>query len=327
MRALITGIAGQDGSYLAEHLLAQGDEVWGIARPGGGTSRIAHLLDSIELAPADLFDVRSIAEALRRVQPDEVYNLAGSSFVPDSFSDPLSNGELNGLCVARLLEAIRRTNPRIRFYQASSSEMFGAVSISPQDESTPFQPRSPYGAAKLYGHWTTSAFRRNYGIFAVCGILYNHESPRRSANFVTRKITLGAARIAAGLQDHLQLGDLGALRDWGFAGDYVCAMPQMLRRPEPRDYVIGSGESHSVRDFVEEAFAALGLDWRRHVVVDPTLLRPGDVQSLLANPRLAREQLGWKPAVGFRELVRMMVKADVAQVETEKTSPPIPAPG
>ena len=320
MRALITGIAGQDGSYLAEHLLAGGDEVWGIARPGGETSRIAHLLDSIELVAADLSDDRSLADALRAVRPDEVYNLAGSSFVPDSVSAPLLNGELNGLCVARLLEAIRQTDPRIRFYQASSSEMFGSVPTSPQDESTPFQPRSPYGAAKLYGHWTTSAFRRNHGIFAVSGILYNHESPRRRPEFVTRKITLGAVRIAAGLQDHLRLGDLEALRDWGFAGDYVRAMARMLRQPEPRDYVLGTGESHSVGDFVEEVFAILGLDWRRHVVVDPTLLRPGDVQSLVANSRLAREQLGWKPNVGFRELVRMMVEADVARVKREKAS-------
>ena len=314
-RVLITGIAGQDGSYLAERLLAGGDTVFGLVRPGGSIERISHLTGSIGLLEEDLLDEVSLVAALARVRPEEVYNLAGFSFVPGSFSAPVVNGELNGLCVARLLEAIRHVDPRIRFYQASSSEMFGSVPTSPQEESTPFQPRTPYGAAKLYAYWTTVAFRRSYGMFAVSGILYNHESPRRPPQFVTRKITLAAARIAAGLETELRLGDLDARRDWGFAGDHVRAMPLMLRRDQPRDFVIGTGESHSVRDFVEEAFAMLDLDWRRHVVSDPALARPGDVPSLVADSRRAREELGWEPEVDFRRLVRMMVEADVALVQ------------
>jgi GDPmannose 4,6-dehydratase len=327
-RVLITGIAGQDGSYLAEHLAAAGDAVFGLARPGGSTERIAHLEGSIQLVEGNLLDETSLVSLLTQVAPEEVYNLAGFSFVPGSFSAPVANGELNGLCVPRLLEAIRRVDPRIRFYQASSSETFGGVAESPQEESTPFQPRTPYGAAKLYAYWTTVAFRRTYGMYAVSGILYNHESPRRRPEFVTRKITLAAARIAAGLETRLALGDQEARRDWGFAGDYVRAMPLMLRQGEPRDYVIGTGESHSVREFVEEAFSMLGLDWQRHVVSDPSLTRPGDVRSLVANPRRAREELGWEPRVRFRELIRMMVKADVERVRKEcealPHSPPRP---
>ncbi len=327
MRALITGIAGQDGSYLAEHLLESGDRVFGIARTGGSTARIDHLLGSIELVEADLSSEESLHAVLSAVEPDEVYNLAGYSFVPGSFSSPVLNGEINGLSVARLLEAIRRVDPRIRFYQASSSEMFGSVPISPQRETTPFQPRTPYGAAKLYAHWTTVAFRRSYGMHAVSGILFNHESPRRGPEFVTRKITLAAARVAAGLQSELKLGDLDARRDWGFSGDYVRAMPAMLRRDPPGDYVLGTGESHSVREFLEEAFALVGLDWKRHVVVDAALHRPGDVASLVADPRRAREELAWSPTVGFRELVRRMVEADVALAAREDAlSPAVSGP-
>ncbi len=323
-RALITGINGQDGSYLAEHLLDQGYAVHGLVRRASERShdRIAHLLDDIELINGDLLDQTSLVSAVREVRPHEIYNLAAQSFVPASFSQPVLTGEFNALGVTRLLDAVRIVDPRIRFYQASSSEMFGNVETSPQDEETKFRPRSPYGVAKLYGHWITVNFRESYGLYAVSGILFNHESPRRGSEFVSRKITLSAARIAAGLQKQLRLGNLDARRDWGYTGDYVEAMRMMLQQAAPRDYVIGTGESHSVREFVEEAFGLLGLDWREHVTSDPALGRPADVDSLVANPRRARSELGWRPSVDFRRLVRMMVEADVALVARETTRDP-----
>jgi len=317
--ALITGVNGQDGSYLAEHLLEEGYHVYGLVRRASARSfqRLSHLLQKIELVAGDLLDQTSLITALREIRPDEVYNLAAQSFVPASFSQPVLTGEFNGLGVTRLLDAIRMVNPRIRFYQASSSEMFGNVETSPQDEQTKFQPRSPYGVAKLYGHWITVNFRESYGMYAVSGILFNHESPRRGAEFVTRKVTLGAARIAAGLQKEIKLGNLEARRDWGFTGDYVRAMRLMLQQAEPQDYVIGTGETHSVREFVELAFELVGLDWKEHVVVDPSLSRPADVDQLFANPARARAELGWTPTVSFRELVKMMVDADVELVHRD----------
>ena len=317
--ALITGINGQDGSYLAEHLLEEGYKVYGLVRRASARSfqRLSHLLERIKLVAGDLLDQTSLITALREVDPAEVYNLAAQSFVPASFSQPVLTGEFNGLGVTRLLDAIRMVNPHIRFYQASSSEMFGNVDTSPQDELTKFQPRSPYGVAKLYGHWITVNFRESYGMYAASGILFNHESPRRGAEFVTRKVTLGAARIAAGAQKELRLGNLEARRDWGFAGDYVRAMRLMLQQETPQDYVIGTGETHSVREFVELAFELLGLDWKDHVVVDPALSRPADVDQLFANPARARAELGWTPTVSFRELVKMMVDSDVELVRRD----------
>jgi GDPmannose 4,6-dehydratase len=317
--ALITGINGQDGSYLAEHLLEEGYKVYGLVRRASARSfqRLSHLLERIELVAGDLLDQTSLITALREVEPAEVYNLAAQSFVPASFSQPVLTGEFNGLGVTRLLDAIRMVNPHIRFYQASSSEMFGNVDTSPQDELTKFQPRSPYGVAKLYGHWITVNFRESYGMYAASGILFNHESPRRGAEFVTRKVTLGAARIAAGAQKELRLGNLDARRDWGFTGDYVRAMRLMLQQETPQDYVIGTGETHSVREFVELAFELLGLDWKDHVVVDPALSRPADVDQLFANPARARAELGWTPTVSFRELVKMMVDSDVELVRRD----------
>jgi len=314
--ALITGINGQDGSYLAEHLLDQGYRVCGLVRRTSvrNLDRVSHLLERIELLNGDLLDQNSLINAVAAAKPDEVYNLAAQSFVPASFSQPVLTGEFTALGVTRMLEAIRIVNPQIRFYQASSSEMFGKVQSVPQDEETKFHPRSPYGVAKLYGHWITVNFRESYGMYAVSGILFNHESPRRGTEFVTRKITLAAARIAAGRQKELRLGNLEARRDWGFTGDYVEAMRLMLQQPEPKDYVIGTGETHTVQEFVEAAFHHLDLDWRRHVVIDPKLVRPAEVDLLISNPRRAREELGWTPRVSFRELVSMMVLADVALV-------------
>jgi GDPmannose 4,6-dehydratase len=315
-RALITGVNGQDGSYLAEHLLEEGYEVFGLVRRTSvrNLDRIAHLLEKIELLNGDLLDQNSLINAVAEAKPDEVYNLAAQSFVPASFSAPVMTGEFTALGVTRMLEAIRIVNPKIRFYQASSSEMFGKVQSVPQDEETKFHPRSPYGVAKLYGHWITVNFRESYGMYAVSGILFNHESERRGTEFVTRKITLAAARIKAGYQKELRLGNLDARRDWGFTGDYVVAMRLMLQQAEPRDYVIGTGETHTVQDFVEQAFACLDLDWRDHVVIDPKFVRPAEVDLLISNPRRAREELGWVPKVSFHELVRMMVDADVALV-------------
>ncbi len=317
--ALITGINGQDGSYLAEHLLEQGYRVCGLVRRTSlqNLERVAHLLEQIELLNGDLLDQNSLINAVAAAEADEVYNLAAQSFVPASFSQPVLTGEFTALGVTRMLEAIRIVNPKIRFYQASSSEMFGKVQSVPQDEETKFHPRSPYGVAKLYGHWITVNFRESYGMFAASGILFNHESPRRGTEFVTRKITLAAARIAAGRQKELKLGNLDARRDWGFTGDFVEAMRLMLQQPEPKDYVIGTGETHTVQDFVEAAFAHLGLDWRKYVVIDPKLVRPAEVDLLISNPRRAREELGWTPKVSFNELVRMMVDADVAVTARE----------
>lgn len=314
--ALITGVNGQDGSYLAEHLLEQGYRVCGLVRRTSirNLDRISHLLDSVELMNGDLLDQNSLINAVADSEPDEVYNLAAQSFVPASFSQPVLTGEFTALGVTRMLEAIRVVNPRIRFYQASSSEMFGKSASVPQDEDTKFHPRSPYGVAKLYGHWITVNFRESYGLYAVSGILFNHESPRRGTEFVTRKITLAAARIAAGKQKELRLGNMEARRDWGFTGDFVEAMRLMLQQATPKDYVIGTGETHTVRDFVQAAFSHLGLDWERYVVVDPKLVRPAEVDLLISNPRRAREELQWKPRVAFNELVRMMVDADVALV-------------
>ncbi|HEX9147918.1 MAG TPA: GDP-mannose 4,6-dehydratase [Thermoanaerobaculia bacterium] len=317
--ALITGINGQDGSYLAEHLLAHGYRVCGLVRRTSirNLERVSHLLEQLELLNGDLLDQNSLINAVAAAQPDEVYNLAAQSFVPASFSQPVLTGEFTALGVTRMLEAIRIVNPRIRFYQASSSEMFGKVHSVPQDEETKFHPRSPYGVAKLYGHWITVNFRESYGMFAVSGILFNHESPRRGTEFVTRKITLAAARIAAGKQKELKLGNLEAQRDWGFTGDFVEAMRLMLEQPEPRDYVIGTGETHTVQEFVEAAFGRVGLDWHKYVVIDPKLVRPAEVDLLISNPRRAMEELGWKPRVSFHELVRMMVDADVAATARE----------
>jgi GDPmannose 4,6-dehydratase len=314
--ALITGINGQDGSYLAEHLLDHGYRVYGLVRRTSirNLERVSHLLERIELLNGDLLDQNSLINAVAEAKPDEVYNLAAQSFVPASFSQPVLTGEFTALGVTRMLEAVRIVDSKIRFYQASSSEMFGKVQSVPQDEDTKFHPRSPYGVAKLYGHWITVNFRESYGMFAVSGILFNHESPKRGTEFVTRKITLAAARIAAGLQRELRLGNLEARRDWGYTGDFVEAMRLMLQRDEPKDYVIGTGETHTVQEFVEAAFACAGLDWRQYVVIDPKLVRPAEVDLLISNPRRAREDLGWRPKVSFPELVRMMVDADVELV-------------
>ena len=311
--ALITGINGQDGSYLAEHLLDQGYRVSGLVRRTSirNLERVKHLLVRIELLNGDLLDQNSLINAVAEAQPDEVYNLAAQSFVPASFSQPVMTGEFTALGVTRMLEAIRIVNPKIRFYQASSSEMFGKVQSVPQDEETKFHPRSPYGVAKLYGHWITVNFRESYGMYAASGILFNHESPRRGEEFVTRKITLAAARIAVGKQKDLRLGNLEARRDWGYTGDFVVAMRLMLQQDSPKDYVIGTGETHTVQDFVDAAFSYLGLDWRKYVVIDPKLVRPAEVDLLISNPRRAKEELGWTPRVSFHELVRMMVDADV----------------
>lgn len=315
-RALVTGITGQDGSYLAELLIDKGYEVWGVTRRTSSHrfERIAHLEGQVRLVSADLLDQSSLASALAEARPHEVYNLAAQSFVPTSWSQPVLTAEFTAVGVTRLLEAIRSVDPGIRFYQASSSEMFGKVREVPQNEATPFHPRSPYGVAKCYGHWITVNYRESYDLFACSGILFNHESERRGLEFVTRKVTDGAARIALGLASELRLGNLDAKRDWGFAGDYVEAMWRMLQQPEPDDYVIATGETHSVRELVEIAFARVGLDWQQHVVIDPKLVRPAEVDLLLGDARKAQERLGWKPRVSFRELVERMVDADLARL-------------
>jgi GDPmannose 4,6-dehydratase len=312
-RALITGITGQDGSYLAELLLAKGYEVFGVVRRTSHHSyeRIEHLLGRIEILPADLLDQHSLTVVMKETEPDEVYNLAAQSYVPTSWSQPVLTGEFTALGVTRILEAIRLAWPRAKFYQASSSEMFGRAVETPQRESTPFYPRSPYGVAKCYGHWITVNYRESYGLYAVSGILFNHESPRRGIEFVTRKVTDGVARIRAGLATELPMGNLEARRDWGFAGDYVDAMWRMLQQPEPRDYVIGTGETHTVRALVEIAFAHAGLDWRRYVKLDQRFIRPAEVDTLLADPSRARSELDWSPTLTFEQLIRMMVDADL----------------
>jgi GDPmannose 4,6-dehydratase len=314
--ALITGITGQDGSYLAELLLSKGYRVIGMVRRASTQNfdRIAHILDDIVLEQGDLHDQSSLMSLLEKHKPDEVYNLAAQSFVPTSWGQPALTAEVTALGVTRMLEAIRWVNPKIRFYQASSSEMFGKVREVPQKETTPFYPRSPYGVAKVYGHWITVNYRESYNLFAVSGILFNHESPRRGLEFVTRKITDGVARIKLGMAKELRLGNLDARRDWGFAGDYVRAMWMMLQQDEPDDYVIGTGETHSVREFCELAFGAVGLNYEDYVVVDPKFYRPAEVDLLISDPSKAREKLGWQPQVSFRELVEMMVEADLKRL-------------
>jgi GDPmannose 4,6-dehydratase len=318
-RALITGITGQDGSYLAEFLLEKGYEVIGMVRRTSTVNfeRIRHTQDRITLVQGDLLDQSSLIDILREHRPHEVYNLAAQSFVPTSFKQPVLTGEFTALGVTRLLEAIRLVDPTIRFYQASSSEMFGKVREVPQNENTPFHPRSPYGVAKVYAHWITVNYRESYGMFAVSGICFNHESPRRGLEFVTRKITYTAAKIKLGLAHELRLGNLEARRDWGYAPDYVRAMWLMLQQDKPEDYIIATGETHSVCEFVELAFDYLGLDWKRYVVVDPALYRPADVDLLVGDATKARTQLGWAPSVTFEQLVKIMVDADLELVKQE----------
>ncbi len=315
-RAIITGITGQDGSYLAELLLEKGYEVTGVVRRASAPNlwRIEHLLDRVTLRPADLLDQLSLMRVIDDVRPTEFYNLAAMSFVPASWDQPMLTGEFNSQGVTRVLEAIRQVDTKVRLYQASSSEMFGKVREVPQTELTPFYPRSPYGVSKVFGHYITVNYRESYGLFACSGILFNHESPRRGLEFVTRKVTDLVARIKLGLADSLPLGNLDACRDWGFAGDYVRAMWLMLQQDQPDDYVVATGIAHSVRDLVEVAFARVGLDWERYVRVDPAFLRPAEVDHLIGDPTKARTVLGWHAAVDFKTLVEMMVDADLARV-------------
>jgi GDPmannose 4,6-dehydratase len=324
--ALITGITGQDGSYLAELLLEQGYRVVGMTRRSSTITneRIAHLADSIELVQGDLLDQASLVEALQQSRPAEVYNLAAQSFVPTSWNQPVLTGEFTALGVTRLLEAIRQVDRSIRFYQASSSEMFGKVAESPQNENTAFHPRSPYGVAKVYGHLLTVNYRESYGLYAASGICFNHESPRRGLEFVTRKVTDGVARIRVGLASELKLGNLESERDWGFAGDYVRAMWLMLQQDEPRDYVIATGETHTVRELCEVAFGHAGLDYRDHVTMDEAFIRPAEVDHLLGDASRARKDLGWEPQIGFEGLVRMMVDADLARLGALRQDAPEP---
>jgi GDPmannose 4,6-dehydratase len=322
-RALITGITGQDGSYLAELLLEKGYEVSGIVRRSSAANlwRIEHLLDRIELRPGDLLDQLSLMKVLAEVRPHELYNLAAMSFVPASWDQPMLTGEFNAQGVTRVLEAIRQVDPEIRLYQASSSEMFGKVREVPQTELTPFYPRSPYGVSKVFAHYITVNYRESYNLFAVSGILFNHESPRRGLEFVTRKVTAGVARIKHGLADLLALGNLEAQRDWGFAGDYVRGMWLMLQQSQPDDYVIATGESHSVRELVEVAFEHVNLDWKKYVRLDPKFLRPAEVDHLIGDAAKARASLGWRPEVDFAGLVRMMVDADLARLARAPSTP------
>ena len=315
-KALITGVTGQDGSYLAELLLSKGYEVVGVVRRTSHHSyeRIEHLLERIQVVAADLLDQHSLTVVLQETQPDEVYNLAAQSYVPTSWTQPVLTGEFTALGVTRILEAVRLVHPRAKFYQASSSEMFGRVTETPQRETTPFYPRSPYGVAKVYGHWITVNYRESYNLYAVSGILFNHESPRRGIEFVTRKVTDGVARIKLGLAMEIPLGNLDARRDWGYAGDYVEAMWRMLQQPTPQDYVVGTGQTHSVRELVEAAFGHVGLDWRKYVKSDPRYMRPAEVDLLQADASKAKRELGWSPKVKFGELVAMMVDADLERL-------------
>ncbi|MFO7536226.1 MAG: GDP-mannose 4,6-dehydratase [Kiritimatiellia bacterium] len=319
-KALITGVTGQDGSYLAELLLEKGYSVYGMVRRSSTENfeRIQHLRDRIELVQGDLLDQWSLIHILETVQPDEVYNLAAMSFVPTSWSQPTLTGEFTGIGVTRVLDSIRLVCPKARFYQASSSEMYGKVREVPQTEQTPFYPRSPYAVAKVYGHYITVNYRESYNLFAVSGILFNHESPRRGLEFVTRKITDAVARIKLGLAKDLPLGNIESCRDWGFAGDYVRAMWMMLQQEKPEDFVVATGESHSVREFCEVAFNHVGLDWAPYVRQDPRFMRPAEVDHLIGNPEKARLQLGWKPGVDFKGLVRMMVDADMARLQAAR---------
>ena len=322
--ALITGITGQDGSYLAELLLGKGYDVWGVVRRASTESyeRIEHLRDRLRFVQADLLDQPSLVAAIQEAEPREVYNLAAQSFVPTSWTQPVLTAEFTAVGVTRMLEAIRQVDPSIRFYQASSSEMYGRVRETPQNELTPFYPRSPYGVAKAYGHYITVNYRESYGLFACSGILFNHESPRRGLEFVTRKVSDGVARIRLGLAEHLTLGNLDARRDWGFAGDYVDAMWRMLQQDEPDDYVVATGVTNTVDRLVEVAFAHAGLDRDAHVRTDPALIRPAEVDLLVGDAAKARERLGWEPAVDFEGLVRMMVDADIERLSTEVVRAP-----
>ncbi|MCK6628505.1 MAG: GDP-mannose 4,6-dehydratase [Anaerolineae bacterium] len=319
--ALITGITGQDGSYLAEFLLEKEYRVIGMVRRSSTVNfdRIAHLqeTEALEIVQGDLLDQMSLIDILREYRPDEVYNLAAQSFVPTSWRQPVLTGEFTALGVTRMLDAIRIVNPEARFYQASSSEMFGKVVEVPQRESTPFYPRSPYGVAKVYGHWITVNYRESYNLYACSGILFNHESPRRGLEFVTHKVTYAAARIKLGLQDELRLGNLDARRDWGYAGDYVQAMWMMLQHPEPDDYVVATGETHSVRELCQVAFDCVGLNWEDYVIVDEKFYRPAEVDLLIGDPSKAHAKLGWEPTVTFKELVELMVEADLAALYEE----------
>ena len=312
-RALITGITGQDGSYLAELLLDKGYDVFGMTRRSSTNSfdRIAHIIDRITLLSGDLLDEHSITSTIREAQPDEIYNLAAQSFVPTSWSQPVLTAEFTAVGVVRLLEAMRASKPDARFYQASSSEMFGKVQETPQTETTPFYPRSPYGVAKVYGHWITVNYRESYGLFACSGILFNHEAPRRGLEFVTRKVTDAVARIKLGLATELRMGNLDAKRDWGFAGDYVRAMWLMLQQDEPDDYVIATGQTRTVQELVETAFGHAGLDWRKHVVIDPKFIRPAEVDILVGDASKAKKKLGWEPTVTFDQMIAQMVEADL----------------
>ena len=325
-RALITGITGQDGSYLAELLLEKGYEVVGMVRRSSAPNlwRIEHLLDRLTLKPADLLDQLSLLQLIDEVRPHELYNLAAMSFVPASWDQPMLTGEFNAQGVTRILDAVRRVDPSIRFYQASSSEMFGKVREIPQTELTPFYPRSPYGVSKVFAHYITVNYRESYGLFAVSGMLFNHESPRRGLEFVTRKVSDGVARIKLGLTDTLSIGNLDAHRDWGFAGDYVRAMWLMLQQDRADDCVIATGVSHSVRELIEIAFARVGLDWQKHVRVDPALLRPAEVEHLLGDATKARRELGWTPNVEFKPLVEMMVDADVERLSAAAPAARLP---
>ena len=320
-RVIITGITGQDGSYLAELLLEKGYEVYGMVRRSSTPNlwRIQDVLDRVTLKPADLLDQLSLIRLIHEVRPHELYNLAAMSFVPASWDQPMLTGEYNSQGVTRLLDAIRQVDPTIRFYQASSSEMFGKVREMPQTETTPFYPRSPYGVSKVFAHYITVNYRESYNLFAVSGMLFNHESPRRGVEFVTRKVTDGVARIKLGLTDTLSIGNLDAQRDWGFAGDYVRAMWLMLQQDTPRDYVIATGVSHSVRQLVEIAFTHAGLDWEKHVRVDPALLRPAEVEHLLGDATKARRELSWKPEVNFNQLIEMMVDADLERLSMSRS--------
>lgn len=312
-RALITGITGQDGSYLAEFLMEKGYEVYGMVRRSSTINyeRISHIQDQLKLIQGDLLDQNSLIEALRMSEPEEVYNLGAQSFVPTSWNQPVLTGEFTALGVTRMLEAIRTVNPKIRFYQASSSEMFGKIHETPQNEKTPFYPRSPYGVAKVYAHWITVNYRESYNMFCCSGILFNHESPRRGMEFVSRKVTSAAARIKLGLQKELRMGNLEARRDWGFAGDYVEAMWLMLQQETPEDFVIATGISHSVKDLIQIAFGHFELDWEENVKSDPKLFRPAEVDYLLGDPRKAKTKLGWQPRVTFEELIKRMVDYDL----------------
>jgi GDPmannose 4,6-dehydratase len=316
-RALVTGITGQDGSYLAEYLLDQGYEVVGMVRRSSTVTfgRIEHIQNRVILVHGDLLDQTSLIDIMGEYLPDEIYNLAAQSFVPISWKQPVLTGEFTAMGVTRMLEAMRNVAPEARFYQASSSEMFGKVREVPQSERTPFYPRSPYGVAKVYGHWITVNYRESYGMFACSGILFNHESPRRGLEFVTRKVTYGAAQIRLGLANELRLGNLDSRRDWGYAGDYVKAMWLMLQQDQPDDYVVGIGETHSVRELCEVAFDCLDLDWKKYVVSDPEFYRPAEVDLLVSDPAKARKKLGWEPKVSFQQLVQMMVNADVAHLK------------